>query len=268
MKLLSLNHYWRIFAAGLSYAVFGIGAFVPGVYIFFVALTPISAATKQRKVRNSIKGLCRFYINFMQFLGLMSYRIQGNVTDNPRGVLITCNHTMLIDALFILAYVDNVCCVVKASLVTNPFTRIPVKLAGYISNSDAQFAELATQKLSAGENILIFPEGTRNQHHDLQLTFRRGAANIAVLSHAPILPLVLCCVPRALGKNDKWYELPAVKSQITMLFNPIIDINNCIDTTLPRTLQYRKLTQWLHDYYYDAISTVIGSAKDNVTISH
>ena len=78
-------------------------------------------ATKQRKVRNAIQSLCRFYVDLMQFLGLMNYLVEGERPESPSGLLVISNHTMLIDALFALAYVENLCCVVKASLVHNPF---------------------------------------------------------------------------------------------------------------------------------------------------
>lgn len=266
MKLLSANHYWRICAAGLSYIMFGIGGFLPGVYIFFLALLPISKAKKQRKVRNAIQALCHFYVNVMQFLGLMRFEFQdqdGNVIAKNRvshiqGHMVISNHTMLIDALFVLGYVDNICCVVKGSLCHNPFTRIPVRLAGYISNDHHEMVEVAKSKLEQGENVLIFPEGTRNQY-DLQLDFKRGASNMAIISNAPILPLVTCCMPRALGKGQKWYELPDVKSKIVIQFHPVLNIDDCIDTNEPRTKQYRELTVWLRGYYLKAVAKVVGT---------
>lgn len=268
MKLLSANHYWRICAAGLSYFLFAIGGFLPGVYIFFLALLPISKASKQRKVRNAIQALCRFYVNIMQFLGLMRFEFQdqhGAIIPKRRikkiaGHMVISNHTMLIDALFVLAYVDNICCVVKASLCGNPFTSIPVKLAGYISNDHDDLVDIAKVKLDSGENILIFPEGTRNQT-DLQLDFKRGASNMAIISQAPILPLVICCMPRALGKGEKWYQLPEVKSKIVIQFHPVLKIEDCIDTTQPKTKQYRGLTVWLREYYLKAVATVIQKGK-------
>lgn len=264
MKLLSANHYWRICAAGLSYFLFAIGGFLPGIYIFFLALLPISKASKQRKVRNAIQALCRFYVNIMQFLGLMRFEFQdqhGAVIPKRRvseiaGHMVISNHTMLIDALFVLGYVDNICCVVKASLCHNPFTSIPVKLAGYISNDHDDLVDVAKIKLDSGENILIFPEGTRNQA-DLQLDFKRGASNMAIISQAPILPLVICCMPRALGKGEKWYQLPTVKSKIVIQFHPVVRIEDCIDTAQPNTKQYRGLTVWLRDYYLKAVAKVV-----------
>ena len=257
MKLLSLNHYWRIFAAGISYALFGLGAFLPGIYIFFLAIIPMDKNTKQLKVRNSIKILCRVYVDIMQFLGLMKYYIEGPVPHNLKGHMVISNHSMLIDALFGLAYIDNLCCVAKGPLFTNPFTRVPIKLAGYIANNDPELISVAGEKLANGENILIFPEGTRNTS-DLQLNFRRGAANMAVINNAPLLPITLCCMPRALGKGDKWYQLPDVKSKIVMQFDHPIKIADHIDVNSPRPLQYRQLTDALRNYYSKAISSIIG----------
>jgi len=257
MRLLSLNHYWRICAAGISYVLFGLGAFLPGVYIFCLALIPMNQETKQRKVRHSIKVLCRFYVDVMQFLGLMTYTVDGPRPNKLEGHMVISNHSMLIDALFGLAYIDNLCCVVKSALVTNPFTRIPIKLAGYISNSDPDLIDVAGAKLAAGENILIFPEGTRNTS-DLQLDFRRGAANMAVINQAPLLPITICCMPRALSKEEKWYQLPDVKSKIVMRFDNPISINDHIDGDAPRPRQYRQLTQALREYYAKAISNIVG----------
>ncbi len=259
MRLLSLNHYWRIIAAGLSYILFGIGAFLPGVYIFALALVPMDRSTKQRKVRNAIQWLCRLYVDIMQFLGLMTYVVEGERPEKLSGHMVISNHSMLIDALFGLAYVENLCCVVKSALVTNPFTCVPVKLAGYLANDDPQLVDKAKRKLDSGENILIFPEGTRNQY-DLQLDFKRGASNMAVISQAPIVPVVLCCMPRALGKGDSWWQLPDVKSRIVMRFKPVLRLEDCVDVSLPRTRQYRHLTEWLRQYYLVEVQKVLDAS--------
>jgi len=255
VRLLSLNHYWRIFAAGTSYIVFGIGVFLPCLYILFLAFIPMDAANKQTKVRRSIKILCRFYVDFMQFMGLMDYEVINHYKSKPQGHLVISNHSMLIDALFALAYIDNLCCIVKSQLCKNIFTRLPIRLAGYIPNDNESLMELVTERLNNGENVLIFPEGTRNEY-DLQLDFKRGASNIAVISKSPILPMVICCMPRALGKKQKWYELPDRKSHISFHIDQPINVSDCIDITLPRPIQYRRLTLWLRDYYKKRISAV------------
>lgn len=254
----SLNHFWRICAAGVSYVVFAVGVFIPVFYMFCLAALPISPRARQIKVRKSIKFLCRFYVDFMQFFGLFTYQLERELpTDNNqvKGHLVIANHSMLIDALFVLAYVDNLCCVVKHQLTINPFTRLVVSLAGYISNSSEDFIEQATQKLAAGENVLIFPEGTRNSY-DTQLEFKRGAANIAVISQCPVLPLLLVPKPRALQRGEKWYQLPAIKPVILLRISPPLQLRNCVDTSKPRTLQYRRLTEYWRQYYRSEISGI------------
>lgn len=258
MLKLSLNHYWRITAAGISYIVFAIGAFIPAGYMLCLSLLPIDKQNKQIKVRKSIKGLCRFYIDFMQFVGLMEYRLSNHnqASNTPlTGHLVISNHSMLIDALFVLAYVDNLCCVVKHQLTINPITRLVVSMAGYISNNSDDFIQQATQKLDAGENVLIFPEGTRNTY-DTQLEFKRGAANIAVISQCPVLPLLVLPQPRALERQQHWYQLPTVKSIIHFHINQPLSLQNCIDTSKPRTLQYRRLTEYWREYYLSEINAL------------
>ena len=260
----NFNYCLRTVAAWVCYFFFGVGALLPGIYFLFLAVLPLEKPAKQRKVRNVIQRLCRFYVDLMERFDLYDYHLEDHIgvaflnreSRSIEGHMVISNHTMLIDALFVLAYVDNLCCVVKQSLLHNPFTRVPVKLAGYIPNNHEQLVELATAKLQSGENVLIFPEGTRN-HHDLQLDFKRGAANIAVASQAPILPIVLCCSPRALCKGDKWYKIPRIKSKVIMQFHSVLTLEKCVDTKQSRTLQYRQLTEWLRDYYVNAVTNVI-----------
>jgi len=212
MQLLSLSHYWRILAAGVSYTVFGIGVFIPAVYMLILAILPIGQQRKQVRVRKSIKALSRFYVDFMQFVGLMTYYVKAPVSGLPnpiKGHLVIANHSMLIDALFVLAYVDNLCCVVKHDLTVNPFTRLVVSMAGYISNSSDDFIEQATQKL-----------------------------------------------PRALQRGEKWYQLPDRKSNIHIHINKPLSLAECIDINKPRTLQYRRLTEYWRGYYLSKINQI------------
>lgn len=255
VKLLSLNHYWRIVAAAISYTLFAIGAFFPVLHALLLSVSSLNTAQKQKKIRKTIQRLCKFYVDFMQFVGIMTYDLVWEDKAAIHGKVIISNHTMLIDALFVLAYVEDICCVAKEELHRNPVTRLTVKLAGYISNNEEDLIEVAASKLALGENILIFPEGTRNRY-DTQLDFKRGAANIAIQAQADILPIILLCNPRALQKFDKWYQLPAVKSKILMRIDPILPLAECIDVELPRTIQYRRLTDFFRAYYLREISAL------------
>lgn len=260
MNSYSPGYCWRVVAAGFSYLLFAIGAMLPGVYITVLGLLPLDKQNRQLRARRVIRYLCRFYIETMQFLRLYSYEVDGTPPNNLSGHVVIANHSMLIDALFVLAYVENVCCVVKSSLATNLFTRVAVASAGYLRNDEAQLLECAVQKLKSGENVLIFPEGTRSTSTQ-QLDFRRGAANLAVLSGAPILPVMLCSAPGMLGKNERWYQLPSEKPRVFMKFFAPLQIESCIDITQLRTIQYRRLTQYLQDFYEQAMSQWQGNSE-------
>lgn len=255
LKHLSLNHYWRIIAAGLSYTAFGLGAFIPGFYALILFFLPISEQEKQRRIRLSIKGLCRFFVDMMQFFGLMNYTLEDQHNANVTNHLVIMNHPTLIDAAFAIAFVDDLCCIVKDSLTRNPFTAIPVKLARYIPNSSEDILEQAVATLNSGQNLLVFPEGTRNLY-DTQLDFKRGAANIAVHAKCSTLPIVISCLPRALGKHEPWYQLPTIKSKFLVRFLPSLPLADCINTDKPRTLQYRELNNYWKSIYLREIQSI------------
>lgn len=257
-----LKRIWRVIAAGFSYTLFGIGASLPALVSLVLFVVPCSQPRRQRITRACIRLLCRFYVNLMQLLWLYRYRVRWHGGADIRGHLVVANHPMLIDALFVMAYVPNVCCIVKPALANNPFTRLTIKAAGFIAASDDDLLTQACAVLDRGENLLIFPEGTRNDYDD-QLAFKRGAANIAVIAGCPVLPVVFYCAPRMLQKGQKWYQLPEDPAQILMLVEPSIRVSDVIDTSLPRTRQYRLLTDYLIRYYQRRINS-----SDGVTAEH
>ena len=180
IRRLSFSRAWRVAAAGIACLIFAVGALLPGVFTIAYSVAPVSKKMRQYRVRQCVRLLCRFYIRVLRLLGLFRLTVEGSPPQQMSGHVVVVNHSMLIDALFLLAYVDNVCCVVKGSLADHWLTRMTVKSAGYIANDDPQLLDKALAKLRNGENILIFPEGTRTAAGE-QLEFKRGAANLAVL---------------------------------------------------------------------------------------
>lgn len=241
-------------ATGISFVLFGAGTLLMSlVFLVFVRLAPVSQSTKQRWILSCIKGLSAFFVGFMQFLGLYTLEVRGQSLDSIRGNLIVANHPSLIDALFITAKTNDLCCVVKADLYSNPFTGYIVKLAGYIPNHSETLLNDAASAISQGKNLLIFPEGTRNTFDD-QLDFKRGAANVALYSCCPITPVVIEFYPRNLQKGGKWYIAPARTSTIIMTTYPPLANLDEKDQQRPVTLQARQLTQTLRDFYQDRIN--------------
>lgn len=245
-----LRALWRAVRAGICYILFGAGALCIGIVFRILSVIPfIAPLTKQIWIRWWIHKGCLTFIRLMRLLGLIQYRYHfSNLKQYPQGNIVIANHPSLIDAVFIFAYEKNISCLVKSALWSNFFTGDVARLAGYIPNNTPEAVLMAAEKLRRGENLLIFPEGTRTKRAQ-PLHFRRGAANIAVATNMPILPIFIECKPAALGKGDKWYSIPQGGASFTLRLTRSLSLDECIDTSKPNTLQYRDLTQFLEQFY-------------------
>ena len=250
MKYLRIRKLWQILAASVSYFSFGLGALVVGVFFRLLSPVPvIPPKTKQVWIRWCIHKGCLTFIRLMRVLGLIRYQFNVESMKKARpGHIVIANHPSLIDVVLLLAVNKKMCCFVKSAVWDNFFTGAVVKLAGFIPNNAEQVLPMASAKLEAGENILIFPEGTRTKD-DNTIRFKRGAANMAVAVNAPIMPVLIKCHPRALKKGDKWYDIPAGGPAFSLTSGRLISLAECIDAELPKPRQYRQLTQFLQNYY-------------------
>ena len=244
-----INFYWRVIGSGISFCVFGLGALLLScVFFLVIRLVPVSEGYKHRWILAAIKTTCGYFVSMMRFFGLFSLRLNALERLPKSGHLVIANHPSLIDALFIAAHLDNFCCIVKTPLMTNPFTRYIVKLAGYISNQSDTLLVDAAQALASGKNLLVFPEGTRSCQ-DKPLDFKRGAANIALYSGCPVTPVVVEINPCFLQKGQKWYEMPDRPAQATISVCARLNPREMVDTTRPITLQARELNNKLVEFY-------------------
>jgi len=242
------NTLYRALGTAFCYALFGLGAPIVSIVLFIANAIPVSRTDKKRWTRAIISKSCMFYLNTMKTLNLLRYSIRPTSTITPKGKIIIANHPSLLDAFFILGMCNNLCCITKSALWKNPFTALIVRMADYIPNDSEDFISEAKKRLNQGENILIFPEGTRNYYDD-QLDFKRGAANIAILTESDIVPILIKCAPRAMQKGEKFYSIPAVAPLFSFDVLKTIETKKHIKADSPKTLQYRQLTRYLIGLY-------------------
>ena len=205
-----INHVWRIFATGFCFALFGLGGLFMSVTILPLQRLIISDKGKQKAVaRMTVHYGFGVFVNAMQVLGVFRVKINGaKQLQQLKGKIIIANHPSLVDVVVLISQIKNADCVVKSHLFKNPFMRGVLRASGYISNSDPdQLMEDCAASLALGNNIVIFPEGTRtNTNKPLKL--QRGFANIAMRSQTDLLFILLKVTPSTLTKDNVWYNVP------------------------------------------------------------
>lgn len=245
---MTLDQWRRGAATALSFSTFGLGGVIIGVIIAPVLLVLVrSAETRRRMMRRLIQLAFRGFIGLMRITGVLRYDLQHFELLQRPGLLIFANHPSLIDVIFLVAYTKHADCIVNGALARNPFTRGPIKAAGYITNKDPAIVLLAAKEsLARGNSLILFPEGTRTTP-DGQVNFQRGGANIALRAGTSITPVLISCVPTTLTKGEPWYHIPPQRIYIRMRVLPDLTLDS--ESNRPLRERARELTCWLTDYY-------------------
>jgi len=255
MKAMGKN--WRIVATFVSFLIFGLGGLIfPLVARPLLWLFVRDTAKRNRLGKTCIHYSFRAFVEIMQFLGVLKYKVSGLEQLSTSGNLILANHPTLIDVVMLIAFIKNADCVVKSSLLKNPATSGPILMAGYIANdSPLAVVEQAAHSLKQGNNVIIFPEGTRTTRNEA-LKLKRGAANIALTAQTEITPVIIHCNPSALSKEHHWYEAANSRFEISIDIKHTINIDSFAQNE--RTSHSsRQLTRYLERYFSEAVSEQI-----------
>lgn len=236
---------------GVAFAAMGLGGCVLAFLVIPVATCLIQdGARRTDRAQRIIRASFRFYVDLLRRAGVIRLDMVGaDKLERCRGKLIVANHPTLLDVVLIMSLVPRAQCVVKHQLWRNPFLRHIVEAAGYIRNDhDPEiFVEACRATLGAGNNLIIFPEGTRTAPGRLP-QFQRGFAHIATLTGSDLQLVVITCAPLTLVKGQRWYDIP----ERAPLYR--IEIDEQVETsrfaTYARPLAVRKLVTYLESYYH------------------
>jgi 1-acyl-sn-glycerol-3-phosphate acyltransferase len=205
--------------------VFGLGAVFFGMLVFpIMRFVPGSAGAHRRRVRTVFRLYMRSFVGLMNAVGVLTFEFEGAERLGRPGQIILANHPSLIDVVFLIGFTPQPTCIVKEALFHHPITRWPVSAAGYVSNTSTHtMIERAAQALQDGENVIVFPEGTRTTPGQ-PMQFHRGAASIAVRAATVVTPVFIRCVPTTLAKKMPWYQIPDRRVRITFRVGRDIDL--------------------------------------------
>lgn len=252
---------WRTVATGFCFLVFGVGELLEAMLVLPFLVLFIRDLQRRRRV-----GKWLLYINFRAFVGLMrwvgvlSYETRNLERLQRPGLLVLANHPTLVDVIFLVSFLKRADCIVKGSLLKNPFTRHVIDSAGLIPNSVAglELVETCIRSINNGNSLVIFPEGSRTRDHQL-LPFQRGASQIALRGQKNITPVVIQVNEHNLGRGHSWWKAP--KRKVHFIFDVQEDIP--IEPFLARRQDVpaaaRELTAHLTRYFEQHLESTLGT---------
>lgn len=156
-----------------------------------------------------LAALFRGYVVWLERAGLFEVRYEGieRLVD-LRGAIVAANHPGLLDAVFLIGRIPRAFCIMRASLMRTRAFAGAARWAGYVTNDQgAESIRQCQAKLEAGDNLLIFPEGTRTRLGARGVNgFKSGFALTSVLTGAPIYPVIIERSGSYLGKETGLLE--------------------------------------------------------------
>jgi 1-acyl-sn-glycerol-3-phosphate acyltransferase len=136
-----------------------------------------------------VRFMFRWYAGLLEWGGLFRIHFEGQEKlEKLQGAIIAPNHPGLLDAIFLIGRMPRAVCVMRADLMRNPCFAGAAWLSGFIRNDrGAELIRQCQKKIEDGDNLLIFPEGTRTRAQARGVNpFKSGFALAAVLTGAPI----------------------------------------------------------------------------------
>jgi 1-acyl-sn-glycerol-3-phosphate acyltransferase len=210
----SLQTSWDYLKQIFSLALFfGVGLLVSPICALVCRCfgSRVPPAVGQRLIR----GLFKVWLRFSSWIGVfeISFAEAGQLRD-LRGTILAPNHPSLVDAVILLSIVPRTVCIMRANLMKSAVFGGTARLAGFVPNdTGSALIRQGVKKIEAGENLLIFPEGTRTESEAIN-PFKKGFALIAKRTGAPIQTVFIEHEGRYLSKGVSLFS----RSQLPIRF--------------------------------------------------
>jgi 1-acyl-sn-glycerol-3-phosphate acyltransferase len=139
--------------------------------------------------------------------------VRGEIHPGEGPVIYVANHIGVLDAPMMLSFVSNTSVVIKQKHARLPIYAALVRYVDFIATQPGSLESLGKmysdclKVLTAGTNVLIFPEGTRSRKGKLQ-AFRDSAFRLAAQTGRPIVPVALFTEVPFMTKGWKSYFPP------------------------------------------------------------
>lgn len=203
--------------AGVALCVgtyFAASPFGYAIFALWCALPTRDPARRARRLRSVVSTAFRSMHAFLRWARIVDFDPRVHAARIPPGAcVLVANHPTLMDISALLAADSNLVFPVKSSLFNSFWARSLFRQAGLFEGAGqdplrvGQMIESAADRLAAGQRVIVFPEGTRSPEVGLH-PFGRVAFEIAQRAAVPLVPLVIRCEPRFLGKTSGFSNPP------------------------------------------------------------
>lgn len=244
----------RTVATFLAFLIFVLGAIVQGMPLY--CLLWIFIRNKRKRtlcLRASVRGSFRLFVWFCSLIRAM--RVQWHDLDklaSLNGVIIIANHPSLVDYVILNCYLPLTTSVMVKEKLTHGFMHFIIKGLQYVNNASAPI--VLEEIMKQGDNILIFPEGTRTPRSG-ELNFHRGFVNLALACNKEIVPIFITCQPKGFLAHGFWsFQAPDVVPKFKIKVGTDINCDEYITSNEPRGICSRRLTQRIIDIYNEYLT--------------
>ena len=200
---------WLLLILGLIYWA------TVGLLITFLGITLSLLFSRQKTLkfgRYLLSSAFKIFIAFLDITGLLvlddsELKKIANL-DGP--AIIAPNHIALWDAVFIIASLPEIVCIMKGEILRNPFLGGGAQLAGYIPDDSISIMfKQAIKCLKGQEKILLFSEGTRTKNDAKWINpIKGGVALLARKAQVPVVPVFIRSNTRFLEKGWLLFKKP------------------------------------------------------------
>ena len=183
-----------------SFAVFGISSLILGTTLLplFHVLAGFSEKRFNVISRRFVNKFFKFFVKYIEVTGAMRLSVENReLLKNIQGKVVIANHPSLLDVVILISLIPNANCIVKGALIQNKFISLIIRNL-YIPNTlpfEEQMERAKKSMIEDGNNLIIFPEGTRSKPGEPWF-FKKGAARFALFAGTDVVPIYF-------GGNEK-----------------------------------------------------------------
>jgi 1-acyl-sn-glycerol-3-phosphate acyltransferase len=193
----SFFHYFFPLAAYVLYFA------ATGVFLlmFIGLLIPVLLFSSLRKflLGNFVNYFTYFLTRiYLPLLGI--YKVVEDTTFVPvhcgKPVIFVANHRSQLDGPFVMARLRNTGVIMKSLYMRNPLFSLLVKCSNFVSVNPSSLDSLSVamvrckEMIARGENLLIFPEGSRSRSARM-LQFKDIAFRLSIEANVPVVPVIV-----------------------------------------------------------------------------